>query len=223
MTKRCTDCKTCKAPSEFYKNPGMASGFLNQCKTCVRARTLAYQRTATGRKVHSLSDKKYSKSPEIRARRRIYQRVRGQNSARKAYLQVWRCNRGNKLKRQKYQSDAAYRLSLCMSRAINKAIRLVKNGRRWENLLGYTGDALRTHLESKFLTGMCWGNYGSVWHIDHIIPISFFKYQTPEEVEFRYCWSLPNLMPRFATNEVAREFGSMQEGNLNKQAKVIGL
>lgn len=41
---------------------------------------------------------------------------------------------------------------------------------RTEELLGYRCADLRSFLESKFLEGMTWANYGS-WHIDHVISI----------------------------------------------------
>jgi len=41
---------------------------------------------------------------------------------------------------------------------------------RTEELLGYRCADLRSFLESKFLEGMTWTNYGS-WHIDHVISI----------------------------------------------------
>lgn len=42
---------------------------------------------------------------------------------------------------------------------------------------------------------MNWDNYGSYWHIDHIKPISLFKYETAEDPEFKKCWALDNLQP----------------------------
>lgn len=44
-----------------------------------------------------------------------------------------------------------------------------KNGRKWNDLVGYSTDELLTHLEKQFKPGMSWDNYGE-WHVDHIIP-----------------------------------------------------
>lgn len=38
--------------------------------------------------------------------------------------------------------------------------------------LGYTPRQLKTHVESLFVKGMCWENWGAVWQIDHIVPVS---------------------------------------------------
>lgn len=41
------------------------------------------------------------------------------------------------------------------------------------NIIGCTPRELRIHLESKFISGMTWDNYGfHGWHIDHKVPIS---------------------------------------------------
>lgn len=57
--------------------------------------------------------------------------------------------------------------------------------------LGYSSLQLRNHLESKFDENMNWDNYGTYWHVDHIIPISIFKEDTPIAIVNSLC----NLRP----------------------------
>jgi hypothetical protein len=47
------------------------------------------------------------------------------------------------------------------------------------SILGYTSNDLRYHLESKFESWMDWSNYGILWQVDHIIPVSYFNDCTP--------------------------------------------
>jgi hypothetical protein len=70
-----------------------------------------------------------------------------------------------------------------------------KANRHWEDLVSFTVDQLKTHIEKLFKPGMTWGNYGTAWHIDHKIPISVFNFERPEDIDFRLCWSLKNLQP----------------------------
>ena len=42
---------------------------------------------------------------------------------------------------------------------------------------------------------MTWDNWGKVWEIDHIKPLSSYKYESIEEDSFKECWSLDNLRP----------------------------
>lgn len=66
---------------------------------------------------------------------------------------------------------------------------------RLRTLLGYGVKELRQHLEARFTEEMNWSNYGTYWHIDHIVPKSWFKYESVEDEAFKKCWSLDNLQP----------------------------
>ena len=64
-------------------------------------------------------------------------------------------------------------------------------------LLGYSVEDLKQHLEKQFTDGMTWENYGK-WHIDHIIPRKKLQYETTDDENFFKCWSLSNLQPLWA-------------------------
>ena len=69
-----------------------------------------------------------------------------------------------------------------------------KNGRNWENLVGYTLNQLIKHLKKTLPIGYSWDDYFSgKLHIDHIIPISAFNFKKPEDIDFKKCWALSNL------------------------------
>jgi len=88
-----------------------------------------------------------------------------------------------------------YRLDHSISESIRQSLNNNKAGRKWETLVGYTLEDLIKHLENLFDDKMNWDNYGSYWWIDHIKPKSLFKYETPEDPEFKECWALENLQP----------------------------
>ena len=49
--------------------------------------------------------------------------------------------------------------------------------------LGCSIEFFKQYLESKFLSGMSWENYGlKGWHIDHIKPLSTFHLSDPEQL-----------------------------------------
>ncbi len=109
-------------------------------------------------------------------------------------------------KKNRYKKDIKFRLERCVSSSLNKYLKnnnLSKGGRHWEDLVGYTVCELKTHLESLFVKGMTWENYGA-WHIDHILPKSFFRYKSTNDVEFKYCWSLINLQPLWAKDNLKK-------------------
>jgi hypothetical protein len=49
---------------------------------------------------------------------------------------------------------------------------------------------------------MSWDNYGTVWHIDHKIPVSAFNLRCEEDI--KRCWALKNLQPMFADENVMK-------------------
>ena len=87
------------------------------------------------------------------------------------------------------------RLNGVMRSRIRQALNGAKGGRHWKTLVGYSLADLMQTLEKEFRDGMSWENYGAVWHIDHIIPLARFEYNSPEDIEFKKAWALNNLQP----------------------------
>lgn len=91
-----------------------------------------------------------------------------------------------------------------------------KNGKTMD-LLGYSAMDLKMHLESLFLDGMSWENR-NLWEVDHIIPLSIFRKDTPMNIvnclsNLRPIWSEDNSVKynRVEDNELSKgliiEFG----------------
>ena len=97
-------------------------------------------------------------------------------------------------KMKRYHNDPVYRLKDIRRRQLLHFINRVggtKTGRT-EELLGYTAEELKIHLESLFKEGMTWKNQGE-WHIDHRIPQSYFT----SIDQMRECFALSNLKPEW--------------------------
>jgi hypothetical protein len=70
-------------------------------------------------------------------------------------------------------------------------------------LVGCTIDELRDHLESQFTDGMTWDNMGrGGWHIDHIIPCSFFDLTKPSHQKL--CFNYQNLQPLWEKDNIIK-------------------
>jgi len=103
----------------------------------------------------------------------------------------------------KRKSDPLYKLK-CNIRSLIKIsvlnVGFVKSQlkvTKTDIILGCTVQEFKKYLESKFLEGMSWDNYGS-WHMDHIIPVSYAKNE--EELirlnhytNFQPLWAFDNL------------------------------
>lgn len=72
---------------------------------------------------------------------------------------------------------------------------------RAEVELGYTQEEFKEHIESLFEDGMSWENR-SEWHIDHIVPVSWWLSEGITEVSMIN--ALINLQPLWASDNLSK-------------------
>lgn len=107
------------------------------------------------------------------------------------------------------------RIDGTMSNRIRASLKKGKEGRGWEECVNYTLQDLINHLQLQFNLFMTWDNYGSYWHLDHIIPKSYFEYTSTTDQAFKDCWGLDNLQPlesyvnMMKSNKRSRKYGNL--------------
>ena len=122
--------------------------------------------------------KEYSARPEIKERRT-------------KYIRDWQ---------RKFSDTDEGKASNAMRKFVSR-IAFCKNGSRTSDVLGYTKEEFIKHIELQFLKGMSWNNHGD-WHIDHIIPISFFL--KSGEKNPKVINALSNLRPIWAKDNLSK-------------------
>jgi hypothetical protein len=119
----------------------------------------------------------------------------------------YRENNKEKLREKKKMVRSTPRglLNSSISRVMRHSLKHGKNGCHWETLVDFTVEQLKKHLEKKFTKGMSWDLFlkGEI-HIDHKIPISAFNFETPDDIDFKKCWSLKNLQPMWAKENLTK-------------------
>jgi hypothetical protein len=111
-----------------------------------------------------------------------------------------RIDAGTAYRRHRAARDPKLRMRLSISSRIATALKTrgtSKRSRNWERLVGYTLAELKAHIERQFTGRMSWENYGE-WHVDHIVPVAAFGFQSAEDDSFKACWALSNLRPLWA-------------------------
>jgi hypothetical protein len=94
----------------------------------------------------------------------------------------------------KRRIDLKYNLNNKMRLAIWQSLKGNKNNRHWEGLVNYKLIELIKHLKSTIPEYYTWQDFlNNKLHIDHIIPISVFNFDKPENPDFKKCWALNNL------------------------------
>jgi 5-methylcytosine-specific restriction endonuclease McrA len=176
--KTCIKCRIKKELVDFYAAGKHKDGYQSICKPCHKA----YY------KIYRVNNRK---------KRRAYNDQ--WNSA-----NITKFRQTQKRANDKKRTTPKGRLNSNIGSAISNSLRGEKHGRRWQDLVGYSIDELKTHLEKKFLPGMTWGNYGN-WHVDHKVPISVHNFASPEDIDFKKCWALKNLQPMWEKENVSKK------------------
>lgn len=219
MLKKCKQCNEEKDESLFPKTGRL-------CKACKKLYWADYyQKNRTEIRQAYAEDNSYAKEyyqankEKIKAKEvdpewwadyyaRNGERIREQT---RSYYQENRDKvhaRRRKYVSQRYKEDIQYRLSMQLRRRFSSAVQGKTKGGSAVRDLGCTIVELKAHLESKFWPGMTWDNYGlKGWHIDHIIPLSSFNLEDPDQVK-KAC-HYTNLQPLWA------------EDNLKKGDKIL--
>lgn len=215
--KICYKCGDEKELFLFVKNKGI-------CKSCKKISNSLYY--IKNKQVISNYDKiRYENNREIilekqkeyyqnnKKERIRYNKIYYQNNKelRLQYDKNYRINNKiailekNKLyKRQKRATDPLFKLRNNFSRMINYALNGKKLNYSIMNYLPYSIQELKNHLENQFDNKMSWDNYGSYWHVDHIIPQSKLIYLSMSDENFKLCWALSNLQPLEAIENIKK-------------------
>jgi hypothetical protein len=134
---------------------------------------------------------------EIRERQRKYW-LAHEDQYRERSRRYSHTDKGRETKRT-YERNRLTKLENRLKKNLRTRIWLaVKKGRKvcgTEELLGCTVEFLRGWLESQFVCGMSWKNYGK-WHVDHIVPCA--KFDLALELDQKKCFSYTNLQPLWA-------------------------
>jgi hypothetical protein len=154
--------------------------------------------------------KQKNKNWYIKNQEEASQRQKEYNKQNKAHRQEinrnWYLN--NKDKIRQYSNKPEVRLRHHLRSRLYSALHGSKrNGSAVDNL-GCTIDELRQYLESKFLPGMSWDNWGrtndlyKTWHIDHIVPLSSFDLTDLEQLN-KAC-HYTNLQPLWSEDNLSK-------------------
>lgn len=212
--RKCSYCLNIKNISEFGFRKRNNKQYLSiYCKKCVNLKSQIL------RKNNPLINKTYNNSEKAKLAKKKY--LENNKDKRKQYEKQYYINNiekfkkysktinfkesKRKYKKNKLSKDSEFKLKCNISNAIFKAFKKGKTnkaGKSILNYLGYSIQDLKQHLEKLFDAKMTWENYGSYWHLDHIIPHSEFKYQSMEDALFKECWSLKNLRPLEAKQNI---------------------
>lgn len=105
---------------------------------------------------------------------------------------------------KKQRSDPRNRPRESMRKRFRDLMRGVKGDATssFSSVVGCTRAQFKKHLEVQFKRGMTWENYGTHWHVDHILPCASFDHSNPRHV--KQCWHYTNLRPLEAEKNIIK-------------------
>lgn len=123
-----------------------------------------------------------------------YQRARYRNGSE---LKEYQRN----YKRERRHSDPDFLMAHEMRRMVQRTLAASEKTSSSQNLLGYSPQELRTHIEAQFKPGMSWEDR-SAWHIDHVKPVSAFIAEGITDPKIIN--ALSNLSPLWARDNIIK-------------------
>ncbi len=223
-TKRCCSCRTVKPRAEFGKNKCTQDGLEARCNGCRKAHRVANaEKTAARNKRYreNQGDALRAKKREYRVKNidRIKARLREYHAANREKqlenMKAYRVSNAEAISAQRREyreskkDDAVYQLgerlrgrtAKAFSAFRAKGISAVKAAPT-EALLGMSFERVLHWIEFLFEPGMTWENYGSHWHVDHVLPVAAFDLSVEEQQ--RICFRWTNIQPKTAADNIAK-------------------
>jgi hypothetical protein len=167
------------------KNPNMSS----------KERSKIYRQNEDYRKKINIKRKEYYKN-NLDKEREISKKYYNKN---KEKLR----RENNQWKNNKRKTDGFYRMKINLRHRLRDYLIGESRGKRTKDIVGLDKVEFKLYIQSKFVEGMSWDNYGK-WHLDHIKPLC----QAKDNEEALLLNHYTNLQPLWA------------EDNLRKNRKI---
>lgn len=197
MSIKCNECNEYKEKTEFYKNR-------KQCKVCMnRKRRNKYRNNEEYRKKCIIKSIEFKKNKILESRNKYIKEI-GIDNKKCKYCNTIKNKarfRHNRLKcrdcerddpKEKFKRYVRTRIYNCLKRNKNK---------RSIDYLGCSNKEYFDYIMS-YNSNYTIDNYGTTWHIDHVIPISKFDMCDDSETKIAFNWR--NTMPLDKTNNLKK-------------------
>lgn len=195
--KYCYKCNKTLSVELFYNNKTKKDRLSDECKECVKAIcTEIYYRnheaTKQKRREYVKTHKDLIKNIEDKSRKEHLDRhnARGRR---------WKQNNRQYARdyQRKIRENPIHRILMNSRRILNNVISKqgINKKDRFCKLLGCTTDEFYSYIENLFYLEMSWKNYGTIWEMDHKIPLASFDLskEDQQQLAFHYTNTQPLL------------------------------
>jgi len=201
MSKVCCKCKKEQLNNQFGRLQSSKDGLRYDCKTCrkkyreenrdtINVKLKEYY--ASNKEVLLPKHKEYreqnktvilAQRKEYRNREDVKEHIKKKQ---KEYLPI----RKEQIKTRR-KTDLNFQIQEVVKNKIHKFLKNRKTS--YAELIGCEIEFFKKWMEYRFDETMCWENFGKVWQIDHILPLSLFD--MTNEFDRKVCFHWTNLQP----------------------------
>ena len=206
MSKVCITCQSDKALSEFETRSDTQQK-RNQCKQCRSNYVKNYKsKRTTGeikKKEVEVYDGGYKECKQCHIKKLLNEFPKRDTKhgyrheclqCKQQNLNIYYQNVYNEKRRNRKQEDVKYKLLNNHRNYIYKMLTRFKNKRGSSmSYVGCTLEQLKQWLEFQFDSQMNWNNYGTLWTIDHVLPLSIFDLTEKSAQSIAFNWK--NMRP----------------------------
>lgn len=189
----CYRCKEIKPISEFGKNSSNKNGLQTSCKSCKSITDSLYRYNPIHREKNLNRKKEYYRKVKNTEKYIEYTNIR---KSKRDYKNEYKRLRSDEIRKTK---DIFRKLTCAAFARKNKS--WVKKDTKTIDLLGADFFVVKEFIERQFIDGMNWDNYGTIWTIDHTIPLD----AAGDDINNlkRLCY-YENLSPMFSTENLEK-------------------
>lgn len=186
-SKKCRKCNEIKSLVDFSVRKESIAPYCYECNRKIdlfRSKSPLYKEN---KRRWGRSEKRKANRKKYRERERIYNK-----EYRKRNIDLFRKKEREYAKKRKAE-DHNYKMATKLRTSVHRILAGRRKTGSTTELLGMPLIDCIKYLESKFDKHMTWENYGTYWHIDHIIPCAAFDLSDP--IQQKQCFHYTNLQP----------------------------
>ena len=204
MKKTCYTCNIEKDISSFGIVKRNKDGYNNHCKKCMAKKREKYSESNIkrckewcdkNRDYKRKYEREYSKNHKEENKKRLEKYKENNRDYYYNTIKQWSINHKDEVKKykkewQQHRIDndikwkIHYRFSSLLRSSMKKYI-IEKKDSSWIDLVGYTVEDLMKHFGINDIP--------KGYHIDHIIPVSLYRFKSYKDEDFKKCWNIRNL------------------------------
>ena len=184
LVKKCSKCRNISLKSNFHKNEKSKNSLFSQCKSCVHQKQKIYDCENRGRIINRNKDYYLKNRDQI-------------NENHKKYKKENR-DKINLHTKNRRDLDLKFKLACKLRSRTSMAFKSqnVRKLNRTFDLLGCSQSFFQRWIIHQLYGSMTVENYGSVWQIDHCLPIASFNLLDENDMKKYFNWI--NLRPMYS-------------------------